>query len=90
MIGALEGGLDPARAAVLAAMAPGLRRSFVAMLVGGAPATGDGLRAFTLGVDLVVATGDSARIGELAGAAVAAKRVLVAPLDPVAAGHLGG
>ncbi|OYV93578.1 MAG: hypothetical protein B7Z68_08490 [Acidobacteria bacterium 21-70-11] len=35
-------------------------------------------------------TGDAARLGELAGAAVAAKRVLVAPLDPSAAGRLGG
>ena len=36
------------------------------------PATG--LRAFQLGVDLVVATADTARLGELVGAAVAAKR----------------
>ncbi|MGD1148795.1 MAG: hypothetical protein ABR961_12695 [Thermoanaerobaculaceae bacterium] len=90
VMGAAEGDVDPARAAVLAAMPSGLRRSCVAVLIGAGPATGDGLRAFMLGVDLVVAAGDFARVGELAGAAVAAKRALVAPLDPVAAGRLGG
>ncbi|HVN74910.1 MAG TPA: hypothetical protein VMT19_01235 [Thermoanaerobaculaceae bacterium] len=80
---------DSARTA-LPGMPAGLRRSCVVVLVGGGPATGDGLRAFLLGADLVVAAGDAARLGELAGAAVAAKRALVAPLDPVAAGRLGG
>jgi len=90
VMGAAGGGEDPARAAAVAAMSHGLRRSCVVVLVGGGPTTGDGLRAFMLGVDLVVAAADSARLGELAGSAVAAKRALVAPLDPVAAGRLGG
>ncbi len=90
VLGAAGGGLDPARAAALAALPQSLRRSCVVVLVGGGPATGDGLRALMLGVDLVVAAGDAARLGDLAGAAVAAKRTLVAPLDPAAAGRLGG
>ncbi|MBZ5589231.1 MAG: hypothetical protein LAO05_11780 [Acidobacteriia bacterium] len=76
--------------APLAAMPAGLRRSFVAILVGAGLATGDGLRAFLLGADMVVAVGDTVRLGELAGSAVAAKRALVAPLDPTAAARLGG
>ncbi len=90
VLGAAGGGLDQAQAAALAALPHGLRRSCVVMLIGGGPATGDGLRAFLLGVDLVVAAGDAARLGEFAGAAVAAKRALVTPLDPAAATRLGG
>jgi len=90
VLGAVGGGLEPARAAALVALPQGLRRSCVVLLVGGGPATGDGLRAFLLGVDLVVAAGDAARLGELAGAAVMAKRALVTPLDPAAAARLGG
>ena len=90
VMGAADGGQDPARAAVLAALPPGLRRSCVVVLIGAGTVTGDGLRAFMLGVDLVVAVGDSAQVGELAGAAIATKRALVAPLDPFAAGRLGG
>ena len=84
------GGLDPAQAAAVAAMPAALRRSCVVVLVGHGLTTGDGFRAFSLGVDLVVGTVDAARLGELAGAAVAAKRALVAPLDPAAASRLGG
>ncbi len=90
VFGAGGEGLEAAQAAALAAMPAALRRSCVVVLVGQGLATGDGLRAFSLGVDLVVGTADAARLGELAGAAVAAKRALVAPLDPVAAGRLGG
>ena len=90
VVGVAGGAEDAAHAAVLAAMPPALRRSCVVVLLGAGPATGDGLRAFLLGVDLVVAAGDAVRVGELACAAVAAKRALVAPLDPVAAGRLGG
>lgn len=90
VVGVAGGAEDAAHAAVLAAMPPALRRSCVVVLLGAGPATGDGLRAFLQGVDLVVAAGDAVRVGELACAAVAAKRALVAPLDPVAAGRLGG
>ncbi len=90
VLGAVEGGLDQTRAAALGALPQGLRRACVVLLLGGGPATGDGLRALTLGVDLVVAAGDAARLGELAGAAVTAKRALVTPLDPAAAARLGG
>jgi hypothetical protein len=90
VLGAGGEGLDPAQAAALASMPAALRRSCVVVLVGQGLTTGDGLRAFSLGVDLVVGTADAARLGELAGAAVSAKRALVAPLDPTAAGRLGG
>ncbi len=83
-------GLDAAQAAALASMPAVLRRSCVVVLVGQGFTTGDGFRAFALGVDLVVGTADATRLGDLAGAAVAAKRALVAPLDPPAAGRLGG
>ncbi len=89
VLGSRGEGLDAAQAAALAAMPPVLRRGCVVVLVGPDLATGDGFRAFALGVDLVVASADAARLGELAGAAVGAKRVLVAPLDPAAAGRFG-
>jgi hypothetical protein len=90
VFGSTGQGLDAAQAAALASMPAVLRRSCVVALVGQKFTTGDGFRAFALGVDLVVGTPDAARLGELAGAAVAAKRALVAPLDPAAAGRLGG
>jgi len=76
--------------AALAGMPPAVRRGCVVVLVGPGFTTGDGMRAFLLGVDLVVSTVDTARLGELVGAAVAGKRTLVAPLDPLAAAKLGG
>jgi hypothetical protein len=90
VLGAVGQGLDAAQAAGLASMPAVLRRSCIVVLVGQGFTTGDGFRAFALGVDLVVGTADAARLGELASAAVAAKRALVAPLDPAAAGRLGG
>jgi hypothetical protein len=60
------------------------------VLVGPGLTTGDGMRAFFLGMELVVAVADTARLGELVSAAVASKRTLVAPLDPVASAKLGG
>jgi hypothetical protein len=74
----------------LGGMPPAIRRSCVVVLVGPGFTTGDGMRAFLLGVDLVVAAADIARLGELVGAAVAGKRTLVALLDPLAAARLGG
>jgi len=53
-------------------------------------ATGDGARAFLLSVDLVVAPGDAARLGELVASGLQTKRVLVARLDGHAAARLGG
>ena len=82
--------MDAAQASALAALPATLRRGCVVVLLGPALTTGDGLRAFLLGVDLVVGGGDATRIGELACAAVSAKRALVAPLDPAAASRLGG
>jgi hypothetical protein len=76
--------------AAIGSMPPAIRRSCVVVLLGPGLTTGDGMRAFLLGVDLVVAAADTARLGELVGAAVASKRSLVSPLDPVAAAKLGG
>jgi hypothetical protein len=76
--------------AALAGIPPAMRRGCVVVLVGPSFTTGDGMRAFLLGVDLVVATPDVARLGDLVGGAVASKRALVAPLDPLAAAKLGG
>ncbi len=90
VLGSAGGGLDAAAAAALATLPAALRRGCAVLVVGPGLVTGDGLRAFLLGVDLVVATADAARIGELAASAVGVKRVLVAPLDPAAAGRLGG
>ncbi len=81
---------DPSHLAVLTSLPPGLRRACVVVLVGPGLATGDGTRAFHLGVDLVVAWHDTPRLGELIDSAVAFKRTLVAPLDPAAATRLGG
>jgi hypothetical protein len=85
-----SGEAGEAAPAAIGGMPPAIRRSCVVVLVGPGLTTGDGMRAFLLGVDLVVAAADAARLGELVGAAVASKRSLVAPLDPVAAARLGG
>ena len=90
VMGLVGGSLGPDQAAAMAAMPPGFRRSCVVVLVGPQLATGDGLKAFLLGADLVVAAAHASRLGELAAAAVAAKRTLVGPLDPTAASRLGG
>ena len=78
------------RSAPLATMPPALRRGFLLVLVETGFVTGEGIRAFLLGADLVVATADLGRLGELASGALAAKRQLVAALDPIAAARLGG
>jgi len=80
---------DPALSG-LAGMPAATRRCCVVVVVGPGLTTGNGMRAFLLNVDLVVAVADTARLGELVGAAVASKRMLMAPLDPVASGKLGG
>jgi hypothetical protein len=76
--------------ATLAGMPPVGRRACVVALIGPSFTTGDGMRAFLLGADQVVAAADGARLGEIVCAALASKRVLVAPLDPLAAAKLGG
>jgi hypothetical protein len=90
VMGLTAEGLEAGQAAALVSMPSGVRRSCIVALVGPGVSTWDGARAFLLGVDLVVAVADAARLGELVSAAVAAKRALVAPLDPNAAGKLGG
>ena len=81
---------DAPQLAALASLPPGLRRSCVVALVGPGLTTGDGTKAFQLGVDLVVAWHDTSRLGDLIDSAVAFKRNLVASLDPAAATRLGG
>jgi hypothetical protein len=75
--------------AVLATMPPALRRGCVVLAVAPGFVTGDGLRAFTLGADMVVSPQDLPQLGELVSAAAACKRMLVAPLDAAAAARLG-
>lgn len=75
--------------AVLATMPPALRRSCVVLAVAPGFVTGDGLRAFALGADVVVSPQDLPQLGELVSAATACKRMLVAPLDAAAAARLG-
>jgi len=67
-----------------------VRRGYVVAAVGPGLRSSDGRQAFALGVDLTVGPGDVARLGELISVAVATKRALVAPLDPLAAARLGG
>lgn len=78
------------RSAPIATMPSAARRGFLLVLVETGFVTGEGIRAFLLGADLVAATADAGRLGELAAGALVAKRQLVAALDPVAAGRLGG
>ncbi|MFI5143146.1 MAG: hypothetical protein ACHQQS_12225 [Thermoanaerobaculales bacterium] len=81
---------DAEHIAAIAALPSMLRRSLVVALVGHDLATKDGVRAFLLGVELLVATADLPRLGELLGTALAAKRALVVLLDPAMAARLGG
>ena len=78
------------KALPLTALPANLRRGCVIALVGAGLATGDGARAFLLSVDLVVAPGDAARLGDLVASGLQSKRVLVARLDGQAAARLGG
>ncbi|MFH1177627.1 MAG: hypothetical protein V1750_09495 [Acidobacteriota bacterium] len=90
VIGVVAGQWEAEQARAIAAMPAALRRGCLVVLVGEGLSTGDGARAFLLGVDLVVKTNDVARIGELLSRALVAKRCLVNPLDPVAAARMGG
>jgi len=89
VLGVADGRLDGERAAPLQSMPPTVRRGGVIALGGDGLSTGDGMQAFSHGVDLVVARGDLSRVGELAAAVIASKRTLVAQLDPTAAARLG-
>ena len=86
---AVDGG-NPSPPASINALPAGMRRACVVVLVGPGLTTGDGTKAFQLGVDLVVAWQDTPRVGELIDSAAALKRTLVALLDPAAATRLGG
>jgi hypothetical protein len=90
ILGLAAEGLEAGQSAALASMPSSLRRSCVAALVGPGLTTWDGTKAFFLGVDVVVAAPDVPRLGDLVAAALASKKTLVAPLDPNAAGKLGG
>jgi hypothetical protein len=77
------------RASSLAAWPSALRRRCVVALLGPGFVTGDGVRAFLLGVDLLVVAGDAGKLGEIMSGALQSKGSLVAPLDPTAAARLG-
>jgi hypothetical protein len=85
-----SGEVGEAGLGALAGIPPTARRACVVVFIGPGFTTGDGMRAFLSGADLVVAVADGARLGELVGAALVSKRALVAPLDPLAAAKLGG
>lgn len=73
--------------AALCTWPPAVRRSCVVAVLGGADS--GGMRAFQLGVDLVLPAADEARLGDTLAAALVTKRLLVAPVDPAAAVRLG-
>lgn len=73
--------------AALSLWPPSLRRGCVVAVVG--EADPGGMKAFRLGVDVVVPGTEEARLGEALAAAIATKRLLVAPLDGAAAARLG-
>jgi len=83
-------GVDPQRHAAVLSMPAAARRGCVVALLGPGLVSGDGVRAFQLGADLVVAPPDSQRLGDMLCAALTAKRSLVALLDPAAATRLCG
>ncbi len=83
-------GADLQRFFPVLAMPAAARRGCVVALLGPGLATADGVRAFLLSADLVVAPTETQRLGELLGGALAAKRTLVAMLDPAAAARLAG
>lgn len=74
----------------LLSMPAALRRGCLVVLVSPGAQTGDGWRAFLANVDLLVSVADTARLGELLRAALAAKKQLVGLLDPEAANRLSG
>lgn len=77
------------RAGSLATWPSALRRKCVVALLGPGFVTGDGVRAFLLGVDLLVLAGDVGKLGEIMSCALLTKGALVAPLDPAAAARFG-
>lgn len=89
ILGCTEGAELQRFQAVLA-MPATARRGCIVALLGPGLASGDGVRAFLLSADLVVAPSETQRLGELLSGALAAKRVLVAMLDPAAAARLAG
>ena len=89
VVGTADAAVTAERTAPLAALPPGMRRGCVVVLVGEGLETGNGMQAFVHGVDLVVSRTDLAKLGEFVAAAIAAKRALVALLDPAAAARLG-
>jgi len=66
---------------------PSLRRGCVVAVVG--EADPGGMKAFRMGVDVLLPAAEAARLGEVLAAAIATKRLLVAPLDGAAAARLG-
>lgn len=89
VIGVAEGGWGGELAAALAGWPSTVRRKCVVALVGPGLVSGDGVRAFLLGVDLLVAITDVGRLGEIMSAALQAKGALLAPLDPASAARFG-
>jgi hypothetical protein len=90
ILGFLEGTDLQQRFGPVLAMPSATRRGCVVVLVGPGLATADGVRAFLLSADLVVAPNDTQRLGELLRTALVTKRDLVALLDPAAAARLAG
>ncbi len=72
---------------VLCTWTASVRRACVVAVLGGVDL--GGMRAFQLGVDVVLPVTEEARLGEAMAAALATKRLLVAPLDAAAAARLG-
>lgn len=89
VIGVADGGWSGDRPAALASWPTSVRRRCVVALLGPGLLTGDGVRAFFLGVDLLVSGSDLGRLGEVVSSALAVKGALLAPLDPVAAARFG-
>jgi hypothetical protein len=89
VLGFLESA-DPQRYSPVLSMPAALRRGVVVALLGPGLTTADGVRAFLLSADLVVAPPETQRLGELLAASLGAKRALVLLLDPAAGARLAG
>lgn len=90
VIGVAEGAWTGERPAALATWPAAVRRRCVVALLGPGLVTGDGVRAFLLGVDVLVSGADLGRLGEIMTGALQAKGALLAPLDPATAARFGG
>ncbi len=75
------------RLAALGSWPASVRRGCVVAVLGGDDP--GGMRAFQLGVDVVLPAAEEARLGEALAAALATKRLLIAPLDAAAGARLG-